>query len=86
MDIQPLEILKWIGIVLAAGFIGYFGRYLAMLIIERMRKRKSQPTPAAESPEEVSAGQGARIEESKLKLEKKRAKAQAKRVKKGRKK
>jgi hypothetical protein len=30
MDI--LEILKWVGIVLAAGFIGYFGRYPAMLI------------------------------------------------------
>jgi len=82
MDVQPLEILKWIGIVLAAGFIGYFGRYLAMLIIERMRKRKSQPTPAAEPPEEVSAGQDARIEESQLKLEKKRAKVEAKKAKK----
>jgi hypothetical protein len=22
-----LEVLKWVGVVLAAGFIGYFGRY-----------------------------------------------------------
>ena len=76
MDIQPLEILKWIGIVLAAGFIGYFGRYLAMLIIERMHKRKPQPT------EEIPTGQGNRVEESKLKLEKKRAKLEAKKAKK----
>ena len=40
MDIKPLEILKWIGIVLAAGFIGYFGRYLAMLIIEKVHKKE----------------------------------------------
>ena len=46
MDFQNdslfMQILKWLGIVLAAGFIGYFGRYLAMLIIERMRHEKHQ--------------------------------------------
>ncbi|MFC2051258.1 hypothetical protein ACFLT4_00820 [Chloroflexota bacterium] len=76
-----LEVLKWVGIVIAAGFIGYFGRYLAMLIIERMHKGKPQET-AAEPPGEVAASQETSLEESKLKLEKKKAKAEAKRVKK----
>jgi len=82
MDIKPLEILKWIGIVLAAGFIGYFGRYLAMLIIERIHKRKAQPTPTAEPAAEEPTSPANRLEESKLKLEKKKAKLEAKKAKK----
>jgi len=85
MDIKPLEILKWVGIVLAAGFIGYFGRYLAMLIIERIHRRKAQPTPTVEPAAEEPASPANRLEESKLKLEKKRAKAEAKRAKKAQK-
>lgn len=84
-----LEILKWVGIVLAAGFIGYFGRYLAMLIIERIRKKKAQQTPAAEPAKEIPASQitspetiRLQLEEKKAKLEKKKAKAEAKRAKK----
>ena len=77
-----LEVLKWVGIVLAAGFIGYFGRYLAMLIIERMRRRRAGETPAVEPVKEASASQESRLAESQLKVEKKRAKAEAKRAKK----
>ena len=51
MDVQPVEILKWIGIVLAAGFVGYFGRYLAMLILDRFHKGKARVT--AEEPTRV---------------------------------
>ena len=72
------EVLKWVGIVLAAGFVGYLGRYIAMLIIDRIRQKKPQPGAAPEPP----ASQDMRLEESKLKLEKKRAKADAKRAKK----
>lgn len=43
------EILKWIAIVLIAGFVGYFGRALAMAIIDKFRKPKS------EGPEITSA-------------------------------
>ena len=84
MDIQALDILKWIGIVLAAGFVGYFGRYLAMQIIEKMRKKKAQPPPTPELPlaEEVPQSQDIILEQSKLKVEKKKAKAEAKRAKK----
>ena len=76
-----LEVLKWVGIVLAAGFIGYFGRYLAMMIIERVHKKKSQETSVTASqvtPETVQL----EIEKEKAKAEKKKAKAEAKRAKK----
>lgn len=69
MDIQPLEILKWIGIVLAAGFVGYFGRHLAMMILGQTHKKQ---TPDQRN----QAG------EAQLKLEKKRAKQAVKQVKK----
>jgi len=71
-----VEVLKWIGIVLAAGFIGYFGRYLAMAIIDKMRKKKPL------SPSETPPSQEVRLKEALLKLEKKKAKSEAKRLKK----
>ena len=76
-----LDILKWVGIVLAAGFVGYFGRYLAMMIIGRVRREKEQGTTATASP---PAPEAVRLEvaEQKAKLAKKRAKARAKRLKK----
>jgi hypothetical protein len=85
MEIQPLEILKWIGIVLAAGFIGYFGRYMAMLILERIHKKKAQQTLAKEETKEIPTPQTDHLEESRLKIEKKKAKQVAKQVKKARK-
>jgi hypothetical protein len=80
MDIDVLEVLKWIGIVLAAGFVGYFGRYLAMLIIARLRK-KEETAGAPPSTGEVKPPGAAS-----LKLEKKRAKQAAKQAKKATKK
>ena len=85
MDIQPLGILKWIGIGIAAGFIGYFGRYLAMLILERIHKRRPRQALIAEPAKETSAIQSDKPEESKLKLEKKKAKLEAKKAKKAQK-
>ncbi len=84
MDNQALDILKWIGIVLAAGFVGYFGRYLAMQIIEKVHKKKSPPSPTPESPpaEEATLSQDTILEQSKLKVEKKKAKAETKKAKK----
>ena len=81
MDIQPLEILKWIGIVLVAGFVGYFGRYLAMLIIDRLHKKEheaGQPKSQIGMP----SNQQFHNDESLLKLEKKRAKQEIKKAKK----
>lgn len=78
MDV--IEVLKWVGIVLAAGFVGYFGRYLAMLIIERVHKKKAERATVVQtpSPETVQL----EIEKEKAKIEKKKAKAEAKRAKK----
>ena len=80
-----LEVLKWVGIVLAAGFIGYFGRYLSMFIIERVRRRKTgSATASAPEKSSVPAWQDT-VETSRLKAEKKKAKAEAKIAKKGKK-
>ena len=82
MDIF-LEVLKWIGIVLAAGFIGYIGRYLAGLIIDRMHKRReASPPPAPGTAQETPPSPEVQREEAKNKEEKKKAKAEAKRLKK----
>ena len=81
MDV--IEILKWVGIVLAAGFVGYFGRYLAMLIIERVHSKKAGETAAA--PPSATESVQLEIEKEKAKIEKKKAKAEAKRLKKAQK-
>ena len=81
MNNTAIEVLKWVGIVFAAGFIGYFGRHLAMVLIEKRRRKK--PEPAAPkvppsippSPSDVAAA-------TQAKVEKKRAKAEAKKTKK----
>ena len=79
-----LDVLKWIGIVIAAGFVGYFGRYLAMWIIERMQKKKAQSPATPESQMELTPSPEVRIEQERLKIEKKKAKAEAKKAKKER--
>ena len=85
MNIEPLEILKWVGLVLAAGFIGYFGRYIAMLIIGKTRQKELHPPSTPEPPVKTSPGPEIQLEETRLRLEKKKAKAEAKRAKKERK-
>ena len=65
------EILKWTFLVLAAGFVGYFGRYLAMELIRRMRGADSD---TGESGRDDGAEQAI----ASAKLEKKRRKAETK--------
>ena len=86
MKIELLEILKWIGIVLAAGFIGYFGRYLAMVIIGRIHKEKTPQTYAREANKKILTRLNKKIAESQIQSEKKLAKIKAKRAKKEQKK
>jgi len=38
--IKTIEIFKWIIIVFAAGFVGYFGRALSKKIIAKFSKHK----------------------------------------------
>ena len=82
MEIQPVEILKWIGIVLAAGFVGYFGRYLAMVIIDRLRKRDHQADAVQGTTTKDHRQQTSLNLEIYHKIEKKKEKAAAKRAKK----
>tara|TARA_Y100000310_G_C20255171_1_gene610984 strand:- start:346 stop:603 length:258 start_codon:yes stop_codon:yes gene_type:complete len=77
-----IEVLKWVGIVLTIGFIGYFGRYLAMLIIEKMRKKEPQPPPTPQPAQEIPPSSETQLEESRIKLEKKKAKTKVKKAKK----
>ena len=82
MDIEPLEILKWVGIVLAAGFIGYFGRYIAMLIIARIHKSPPPQTRIQKANKKILTRLNKTVKESQLQAEKKLAKIEAKRAKK----
>ena len=81
MNNTALEVLKWIGIVFAAGFVGYFGRHLAIILIDRMRRKKPEssppeaPPPTPPSPSDVAVA-------ARAKVDKKRAKAEAKKAKK----
>ena len=81
MDIQPLDILKWIGIVLAAGFVGYFGRYLAMLVIDKLRREKPEGRQVR-SPIDIQSNHQSHTNERLQKMEKKKAKQEVKRAKK----
>ncbi|MFC2007578.1 hypothetical protein ACFLVB_03150 [Chloroflexota bacterium] len=82
MNGQAVVILKWVGLVFVAGFIGYFGRYLSMLIIEKVRRKRSGPETTAEPVKVIPVIKDTAIDEKKLKLEKKRAKSEAKKAKK----
>jgi hypothetical protein len=78
-----VEVLKWIGIVVAAGFVGYFGRYLAMWIIEKIRRNKALSTAVPEPKKEIPPSPEVQIEQARMKMEKKKVKAEAKKAKKG---
>ncbi len=74
------NVLKWVLAALAAGFIGQFGRVLAMRIIERRRAQERSPH------KDVLLPHGLNLEKKQLKdeakIEKKRAAQEVKREKK----
>ena len=75
-----LEVLKWVGIALAAGFVGYFGRYPAKILINKIsgaRKTTPEKVPVKDEGERQFA-----LEKSRLKIKKKAAKQAAKNAKK----
>ena len=85
MEIQAVDVLKWIGIVLAAGFVGYFGRYLAMLLIDKAHRRKGEiQESGVATVKEPEADYAIKLDENRRKLEKKKAKQMAKKAKKER--
>jgi len=73
------NVLRWVLAALAAGFIGQFGRSLALRIIERRRENEARRKAEGEAlPYEVEMTRIKALE----KIEKKRAKAEVKKLKK----
>lgn len=76
------NVLKWVLVVLVAGFIGQFGKSFALRLIEQRRKERRQ-TEASAAPQ---VSPDIQLEEDRLealaKIDKKRTKAEVKRIKK----
>jgi len=49
-EIEPYIIVKWIFIVLAAGFVGQFGKTFAQYVMRRTRERAARQKMFAEKP------------------------------------
>jgi len=81
MNSTVTDVLLWIGLAFAAGFVGYFGRHLAARLIDRFRKKKPEQ-PAAVPPQPETSVPVDPAVEAQAKIEKKRVKAEAKRAKK----
>jgi hypothetical protein len=69
-----MDVLKWVAIVFVAGFIGYFGRYLAKFLIGRVHKRKAEGSPVAQPAEDKRNKSDYKREKKRLKIEMKRQK------------
>jgi len=66
--------LKWVFIVLIAGFIGYFGKYLAMIIIRRIRKETPETNIIIKTESDEAEKLTYKLEKKRLKLEEKKLK------------
>jgi hypothetical protein len=75
------DVLKWVLLVLAAGFIGQFGKSFALKLIERRRRHKTG-SDSASSPYPLPAEIETPRLEAQTKIEKKRVKAKLKWAKK----
>jgi len=59
-DVDYMRILKWVLIVLLAGFIGQFGKSFAKYLMERARRKKAaEMTASAESTRQGALPSGA---------------------------
>jgi len=54
-DISALVVAKWASLVFLAGFIGFFGKALARVILSLFQKKKAEDHPLAEPPSSVSS-------------------------------
>ena len=80
-------VLKWVLAALVAGFVGQFGKSLALFLMKRRRNRKRLETAIAPTGQtSKTSSSDASVEkaalETQAKIEKKRAKAEVKRLKK----
>ena len=58
-EVDPYTVVKWILIVLAAGFIGQFGKAFAQYLMRRTREKASERNVPAGKPVDASSGQKA---------------------------
>ena len=79
---MALDILLWIGLALAAGFIGYFGRYPAKILLDKILKKQPSQDDDTGPPRDLPTTPEERVARSQLKVEKKKAKQEAKKAKK----
>ena len=63
------EVLKWVLIVLIAGFIGQFGKTMSHHVMEYFKKRRQKGTTT--SPAEIPVEKGASIGSQEIHVEKK---------------
>ena len=80
-------VLKWVLAALVAGFVGQFGKSLSLFLMRRRRNRKDLgagaiPNEAASKASSPKASAEQATLETQAKIEKKRAKAEVKRLKK----
>ena len=66
--------LKWVALIFVAGFIGYFGKYLAKFLIGRFHRRTVDSSPGTRSAEDKEDKSDYKVEKKRLKLEVKRQK------------
>jgi flagellar biosynthesis/type III secretory pathway M-ring protein FliF/YscJ len=78
MELNFMEIVFWVFVVFVTGLIAYFGRYLAMRIIEKVLGKNSEKK---EEQGKKTNEQDYDLKKKKLKLEKKRIKTEKKRQK-----
>ena len=57
-DLDYLRIIKWVLIVLLAGFIGQFGKTFAKHLMEKTRLKKKGAAPKLEAEVPPSGGKG----------------------------
>jgi hypothetical protein len=69
-----MDVLKWVALIFVAGFIGYFGKYLAKILIGRLYKSRVERYSVAQPAEDNKRTSDYKVEKKRLKLEMKRQK------------
>ena len=69
-----MDVLQWVALVFVAGFIGYFGKYLAQFLIGRFHKRTAEKSPITRPTEDKKDKSDYKAEKKRLKLEIKKQK------------
>jgi hypothetical protein len=94
VDVRPLfyhlhmrwetvwTVAKWVLVVIAAGFVGQFGKSLAIFLLERRRRRQANAASEGSVPSADPSAPSDSALKARSKIEKKRTKAEVKRVKK----